>query len=229
MLKKLGIFLLVTFAGGLILAYYYWRQLTRVPQWYATQESQSALVLKNPADFANLQANQSEIIQKVDQQFHERHAEAKLSEQDVNRLIVTRIAEKPEGQKLLTVIQGVNTNIEKDKLEIGAVVNSQNFQDSSRLNDAEKRVLTQIIKEFPLLKDQEIYVGFESKPQVQDGQIKIDETAKIKIGELSFTLKEVADRLGISSEQLVEKINQNLDILPASEVQFEDNELLLRQ
>ncbi|MDY7013786.1 MAG: hypothetical protein SVX43_09375 [Cyanobacteriota bacterium] len=229
MLKKLGIFLVLTVAGGLVLGYYYWRQLTRVPQWYVARENQSAPALENPEDFAHLHANKSEIVQKVDRQLRDRNAEAILNEQEVNHLIVTRIAEKPEGQKLLTVVRGINTNIDKDKLEIGAVVNPQNFKDSPRLNESEKKALTRAIEKFPLLENREIYVGLESKPQIQEGRIKIDKNAKLEIGELSFTLQEVADRFGVSAEQLVEKINQNLDVLPASEVQFEENELLLRQ
>ncbi|MDY6782779.1 MAG: hypothetical protein SW833_09585 [Cyanobacteriota bacterium] len=226
MLKKLSLFILLAMAGGLTLGYYYWRQLTQVPQWYAAQETQSEPVF-DPANVANLRANQSEIIQKVEQQLDEPNTEAQLNEQEVNRLIVTRIAEKPEGQKLLTAVRGINTNIEQDKLEIGAIVNAQNFN-NSRLDESEKMALAKAVEEFPFLKNQEIYIGLESKPQVQNGRIEIDRNAKVEVGELSFTIQEVAARLGISAEQLVDKINQNLDVLPTSEIQLKTEGLLLK-
>lgn len=233
MLKKISLFLLFFAVGGFALGYYYWKQFVQVPQWYAEQQlssSSSSDAIASPS-LVDLQAKKAKVMQNVEQQIDQQSdrskVEVQFDRQDLNDLIVTSIAENPQGQKLLQATRGIQTNIDPDKLEIGAIVNPQALSDTA-LKKSEKAALGRVMQEFPGLSDREVYIGIESQPRIENGRIQIDDNARIKVGNLSFTVREISDKLGISPDKVLEKINQNLDFIDASEVQLEEDGLRVK-
>ncbi|MBF2026820.1 MAG: hypothetical protein IGS48_08645 [Oscillatoriales cyanobacterium C42_A2020_001] len=62
----------------------------------------------------------------------------------------------------------------------------------------------------------------------QNGRLQFDQSLRIKIGNLSLTAADVAQRLGISEATLWQVLNQELGALQIAEVQVSNDQLRLR-
>lgn len=236
MLKKFALLVLLICGGGLAIGYYYWKQVTGVPQWYAAQQISSpvtsqAAVSSSPAE---LQAQKTQIIQKIERQIAEQRSNSpqqdaivRLESQDLNNLIVSSIAEKPQGEKFLEATRGIQTNIEPDKLEVGTVVNLDKLN-SEVLSGSGKAALEKALQQFPAPVDRDIYIGIEGVPTVENGRLKVDNNTRIKVGDLSLSVVEVAKQLSVPPEMLVAGINQKLEKIAVSELQLEKDRLVLK-
>jgi hypothetical protein len=87
-----------------------------------------------------------------------------------------------------------------------------------------------VLEAFPLLENKEVYIGLSGKPRIENGQLKLDKDTKIKIGNLSLSLSEVSQRLGIPQEEIEQKINQSLQAgnLKINDMELTESKILLR-
>ena len=60
------------------------------------------------------------------------------------------------------------------------------------------------------LGDREVYVGITGTPIVVNGQLQLDPTMRIQVGNLRFTVTDVAQKLGVSEVKLLPMINQQV-------------------
>jgi hypothetical protein len=158
-----------------------------------------------------------------------KHVEVELSNQEVNELVMTKIAEETGQSKVLATALKNHTTIKEGVLESGAVVNLAELP-KDKLNQKEVASLEKVLKTFPFLVNQEIYVAILGKPQVANGQVKWDDNTKIKLGNLNLSISELAQRLGIPQEQLEHKLNLSLQLgrLKVNDMELKDNKVLLR-
>lgn len=238
--------------------YYSWRQATQLPDWYNNQSknTQNTLDLTNSA---GVQAAQSRLQEKIDSkitqslanqsasqlpvadssnfpspanysdQFQNKNVEIELNNQEFNELILTKIAKHQEPLKILSATSGVQTNIKDGVLESGTVVNLANLR-REQLSSNTTEALDKAIKMFPTLENKDIYLGISGRPKIENGQLKLDENTQVKLGNLSFSLVELSQRLGISQEKLAEKLSLSLQLgrLNVTDVTLIDNKVLLR-
>ena len=75
-----------------------------------------------------------------------------------------------------------------------------------------------------------VYIGVEGKPEIQDGKLRFNQNAKIQVGTMSFTIAEVADRLGVSPEKVQDQLNLELKLrgLTIKDIDFQDGNAILR-
>lgn len=265
-MKKLFIVFLLLSGVGFSLVYYYWRQATKLPEWYTTQSlsTQRTLDLSNPSELAAAKTRLQEKIDAsiaqslslsspislpLDQSTSNRtnslsqftnnstsqeispkkNVEIELSNQEVNELVMTKIAEETGQSKVFATALKNHTTIKEGVLESGAVVNLTELP-GNQLNPKEIASLEKILKTFPFLANQEIYVAILGKPQIENGQLKWDDNTKIKLGNLNLTISELAQRLGIPQEQIEHKLNLSLQLgrLKVNDMELKDNKVLLR-
>ncbi|MFE1747607.1 hypothetical protein [Coleofasciculus sp. H7-2] len=149
--------------------------------------------------------------------------EIDLSENEVNDLVISTIAKDKNNSKLLASTN-INTTIKNGHLESGLVFNISDVP-KEELNQQEKELLEKVIETFPFLEDKEVYIGVEGKPRVEDGQLKLEEETKIKVGNLSFTTSELSQRLGIPKEKIEQRLKLELELgrLKINDIEIKEN------
>lgn len=220
MLKRIALICLFLTFGICGAFYYYWSQFTKIPQWYSEAE-ESALPTDAPTTQANKQQVQSKIASQIQPQIGNGEVEVKLNPEDVNELLVANIARNKKGSALLQTTKGVRTTIRDDSVEIGAVVNT------AELSQQEAKI-EQAIAKFPLLKDRDIYVAVEGQPTAINGQLQFDENTLIKVGNLSMTVTETAQRLGVSPDKLLRNLTVKSELIQVQDIEFGNEEIIFK-
>jgi hypothetical protein len=253
--KKSGIlFLLMT--TGVVLGtasgvYYFWRQLTQLPEWYTEGEN-------NPKTYTQIQKSAAEIEKKIETEIQaspqsvapsseeslntnvvakpssgklssrDSGVQVALNSQELNDLLVTKITEKTGGKPLPSSVKGFHTSVKEDKLKTGAVIDVKELQNSG-LGEQQQALLSEITQKIPM-NDRKVYIGVEGKPEMRNGKLRFDENAKIQIGNMSFTIAEVADRLGVPPEKVQEQLNLEMKLrgLDIKDIDFKDGNAILR-
>lgn len=209
-------------------AFHYWQQATRLPEWYGQESQTNRIVLGSPQveqERANLDARIASSLQQASGG----PVDVQLTPQELNNLVASEISRHTAGSGLAQAVKGVNTTIQNGKVESGAVVNLAEVPKSS-LSNRDRANLDRLLSAFPTLQDRSLYVGIEGKPAVQDGQLILDQNTRVKLGDLSFTLPEVAQRLGVSEQELQRQISLQLQTngLKISDIELVGNSAVLR-
>jgi hypothetical protein len=234
-MKKL-VFALSVFLGiGIAVGYYYWRQATQIPKWYTAQSENTAttLAVKNSSE---LIAAKARAIEKINSRVEEssrispsQPVEVQLDPQDVNELVTAKIAEKVNNGKVLPPASSIRTTIGDGRIESGTVVNLSGLP-KNQLDEKQNAAIEKLVNTFPPLKDRDVYVGISGKPLVENGQLEWDDNTKIKLGNLSLSINELAQRLDVSPETLKQELNLSSQIgkLRVSELELKGDRVLLK-
>jgi hypothetical protein len=223
--------------------YYFWRQLTHLPEWYTQGQS-------NPRTYAQIQKSGAAVEKKIESQIQaspsstnvgiaansptdelsspSKNVQVALNSQELNDLLVTKITEKSGGQPLPSSVKGFHTSVKNDKMKTGAVVDMKELQNSG-LGAQQQALLTEITQKVPM-NDRKVYIGVEGKPEIQNGKLRFDQNAKIQVGDMSFTIAEVANRLGVAPEKVQDQLNLELKLrgLTVKDIDFQDGNAILR-
>jgi uncharacterized protein YdgA (DUF945 family) len=92
----------------------------------------------------------------------------------------------------------------------------------------QQAMVERVVSKFPQLKDQDIYIGIEGQPKLENGQLTLPNNSQVRIGNLTFTLSEVAQKLGVDPTRLQQSLNLNIDELNLQDLQFKENEVILK-
>lgn len=238
MLKKFGIAVFLTAIASGAIFYYYWLQLTKLPEWYVEQTPThyQAINLQDPQA---IKTTKQELIEKIETDIQQqlalnprgelgkREVEVKLNEQELNDLLVTSIAEKPGSNKLLTAAKGINTTITDGKIESGVIVNTSEIPRES-LGAQERTLLKKVITTFPSLENRDVYIGISGQPKLANGKLQLDDNTQIKVGNLSLTLPELAQRLGVPPEKIEQELALKLHNFDIRDLELVDNQVIVK-
>jgi hypothetical protein len=208
--------------------YYYWRQVTYLPSWYDQKSPQLNTSLNQP----DLQQKTSEIKNRITSEINQANLtpEIQLNSQEVNQLIKEEIKQKTSQNPLINqAIKGVNTTIKDQQIETGAVINISDLP-KEKLSEKDQIVLDNIKQNLPGLYNKNVYVAIQGKPLVKNGQIVLDENGKVKIGNMTLTMGELAKKLGVSVTDLQEELNLKLPLnrLQIEQIQIEGDKIQIR-
>lgn len=174
---------------------------------------------------ARIERSQETIQTKIDNSLRQspdgKTVTLQLQDQELNDLFTSAVAKKAETSKLATAVKGVNTTVQNGKVETGAVINLSELQ-LNQLPGRERNALDKLVSAFPNLGNRSVYVGIEGRPTVKNGQIQLDESTRVRLGNLSFTPAELAQRLGVSEAQIRKQIELQLQL---GQVKVNDLEL----
>ena len=229
--KKIGWILLALILGGGAFLLYYWRQATKLPNWYAPTADLS-VELK---DSKTIDAEKEVLVSRIESEIADQAlvdqadplenqpVEVELTAEEFN----TIVSAEPTAQKVLQLTKGFNTTIEDGVLESGFVINLADLPVES-LNRQGQAVLQQVMQTLPGLENQDLYIGIEGQPRIEQGQLRWDENTRFKVGGLSLSLNDVAQQLGLSPEQLQQLISLELAELDLSDVELSEQSVLIR-
>jgi hypothetical protein len=249
MAKRFAIALFLVVSGMGALFYYYWQRATQLPTWYAegsTSVALSPVPAQDHSSRTELEANsvssssqrqiqpeRKSLDAKVAQQVQKipvrQPVEVQLNQRQINHLFTAEITHKTEGKAFARAIKGVNTTIQDGQIESGAVVDLADVP-ANQLSSGEQDTIARLVKSFPALGDRKVYIALVGKPTIVNHQMVLGKDTRIKVGDLSFSTAELAERLGVSEEQLRQQINLGIQLgnLKVQDVQLEGDRAILR-
>jgi hypothetical protein len=227
-LIKLILLTLVGGAGGL---YYLWYQATELPEEYvqaiSTNKTDSPDIPLPPAKIIEqVTASKNKIIQPIERAQVGQKVAVKLNDRDLNNLVVARLANSQANKQVPAGVKGINTNIKDGKIHTGALVNlGQLAKDSQPGSQA--AALSKLTDRLPFLKDRDVYIGIVGKPVVEGHKIKFDQATQIRVGNMNFTIAQLAENLGVSQEKIQQLIDLKLQQqnLQVDRVNLNDNQI----
>lgn len=213
MIKKLlivsSIVIVTSFAAG----FYYWQQVTGLPNWYQSQNNNTGqLDQKQKTNIQVTGTNNNATIQ--------------LDRDDINQLLQKKIAEHSQSSQLLRSAKAIQANLDNNTLEVGGVFNASELSEEN-LDETQKVILEKTLQSFPQLKNIDIYVGLVGQPKIENGRLVLDKDSKLKVGKLSFTLDEFAKKFGLSTEQLQRYLNLEIAQLNIQELRLENDKMTI--
>lgn len=203
--------------AGAGLGYYFWRRATQIPAWFEAETSTPSIA--PPADFLQEKIRQ-EIAQKNDGDRQE-PVRVTLTEKELGQVLQGEV----DRQLNMESIPRLQTQIRGETLEVGTVLDPQ-MLDNAQLSPGQKRIVDRVLPLLPS-QNQPFYVALEGTPQLAAGQLIMTENSRIKIGELSFRIGDMAQRLNIPPEKLNQLLQVNLDELNLQGVQVQDGMMQL--
>jgi hypothetical protein len=208
---KLLAVVLVVGGGGL---YYVWQQAIKLPDEYLkeavdNQPKTPAPPLQASQITARAAVSKQKIVATIEQAKIGQKIDVKLSDRDLNNLVIAKLATSQPNKQVPMGVKGVKTNIKDGKISIGALVNLGQLAASSA-PASQTAVLTKLTDKLTFLKDRDVYVGIVGKPIVEGSKVKFSEDTQIKVGGMNFTIIQLADNLGVSPEKIQQMIDLQL-------------------
>lgn len=152
-----------------------------------------------------------------------------LDATEFNTLVVSNLVENARSSPLLDSAEGFKTTIKNGAIEAGVVLNISQIP-TDQLAAGERTAFNKAIQTFPFMENRQVYLAVEGKPSLEQGTMKFDDSTKVKVGNLSMTLSELSQKLGIPQEQLQQKIKLELSLgrLKINDIKFEGDRALIR-
>ena len=193
---------------------------TALPDWYSQgrsveQQRTDAVVVEPVSDLpeaATVEAAPGDVV---------------ISSGELNQMVTDAIASTPYTSPLLEIAKGVNTSIEKDRIESGVVMNFSELPLESLPMEGQQAV-EQLTQKFPILADRDVYIGLEGRPEMVDGVLNLDDT-HLKVGQMKLPIGSIAKQLGLSQAEIEGQLGallQQQGIAPEA-VQIVDGQLVI--
>jgi hypothetical protein len=228
-INSLAVILVVTI-GGL---YYIWQQATNVPDEYikaTANEKTDSLSLPLPPDRITQQATvtKQKITVPIDKAQVGQKITVKLSDRDLNNLVVAKLAISQPSKQVPVGIKGIKTNIKEGKVYAGALVNLAQLAHNGKPG-SQTAILSKLTDKLTFLKNRDVYIGIVGTPVVEGNQIKFDPDTQIKVGNMNFTIAELAENLGVSPAKIQQAMNLQLQQqnFKVNRVNLLDNQLAI--
>ncbi|MFL9453401.1 hypothetical protein AB0758_20000 [Tolypothrix bouteillei VB521301_2] len=242
MLKRLLFLISLSVTGTGAVFFFFWYQVTQLPDWYKTSQTQSA----SPPQSANVapptdqtkqlqkaqkQQAQKQVLHKISNHLKSSKAkgEVQLDADEVNALIDSGIAQSTNKSHLAQAVVSTKTHIENGKIMTGAVIDLRAIP-FNELQKGEQIVVSKLLSAIPILRYHAVYVEVEGKPTLRNKQVSLDDTTRIKLGSISFSLLDLSKRFGFSEERLNQQVAKKLENLPVEvdEVEVVGDRLVVR-
>jgi hypothetical protein len=214
MLKTIfKLLVIVSIAGGGGL-YYVWQEATKLPDDYRKEAAQSkpgtpAPILQLSQITARAAVSKQKIVAPIEQAKVGQRIDVKLSNRDLNNLVMAKLATSQPNKQLPTAVRGIKTNIEDGKIHIGALVNLGQLA-ANGMPGSQTAALTQLTDKLTFLKDRDVFIGIVGTPIVDGSKVKFTEDTEIKVGGMTFTIAQLADNLGVSPDKIQQMIDLQL-------------------
>ncbi|MBW4635317.1 MAG: hypothetical protein KME30_26515 [Iphinoe sp. HA4291-MV1] len=224
MFKRLLLLLCCAIGGTSAILFFFWQQATQLPAWHSNPPTMSSSPPKTDQNQTQIQPSQQQVLSKIFDHLKESNAkgEVQLDADEVNTLIVSEIAKTTDKSRLAQAVVRTNTQIQDGKISAGAVIDLRTIP----LNDlqaGEQVAISKLLSTVPILRYRPVYIEVEGKPSVRNQQISLDDTTRIKLGNLSLTLSDMYQRFGLSEKRLNQQVSKELKKLP---VEVKDVEVI---
>ncbi len=231
-MKKIAIkLILLSLIATVVSIGYVWQQATELPDEYieaigSNQDKQLSPPLQSSQITERATISKNKLTAPLDRAQVGQKVAVKLSDRDLNNLVVDKLAAGQINNQVPIGIKGINTNIKDGKIHTGALVNLGQLAAEGQ-SDRRMTALSKITTQLPFLKDRDVYVGIVGKPVVEGSRIEFDEDTQIKVGNMNFTISQLAESLGVPPEKIQQALNLQLQNknLKVDRIDLENNQL----
>ena len=203
--------ILVLGGGGL---YYVWQQAIKLPDDYVKeaidpQPGTKVPQLQPSQITARAAVSKQKLIAPIEQAQIGQKVDVKLSDRDLNNLVIAKLATSQPSKQLPIGVRGVKTNIKDGKIHIGALVNLPQLA-QGKVSGSQTAALTKLTDKLTFLKNRDVFVGIVGTPIVEGSKVKFSEDTEIKVGGMNLTIAQLADNLGVAPEKIQQMIDLQL-------------------
>jgi hypothetical protein len=214
MRKVLFRLFLLAFIGGGGSLYYIWQQATKPPDEYldavAANTQDSPTVPLQPSQITSqATVSRNKLTQPISKAKVGQKIAVKLTDRDLNNLIIDKLAASQSDRQIPSGISGINTSIKDGKINTGALVNLDKLTRDAKPG-SKAAGLTKLTEKLPFLKDRDVYLGIVGKPMFDGKRIEFDESTQVKVGNMNFTISQLAENLGVSPDKIQQAIDLQL-------------------
>ncbi len=208
---KLLAVVLLAGGGGI---YYVWQQAIKLPDDYLKETAQSkpgipVPPLQSSQITARAAVSKQKIAAPIEQAKVGQKIDVKLTDRDLNNLVIAKLATSQPSKQLPTGVKGIKTNIKDGKIHIGALVNLGQLA-ANGTPGSQTAMLTKLTDKLTFLKNRDVFVGIVGTPIVESSKVKFSEDTEIKVGGMKFTIAQLADNLGVAPAKIQQMIDLQL-------------------
>jgi hypothetical protein len=208
--KLLAVILVV--GGGSL--YYVWQQAIKLPDDYLKEAADNQPVTPDPPlqpsqITARAAVSKQKIVAPIEQAKVGQKVTVNLSDRDLNNLVVAKLATSQPNKQLPVGITGIKTNIKDGKIHAGGLVNLGQLAHNGKPG-SQTVALTKLTDKLTFLKNRDVYIGIVGTPIVAGSKIKFSEDTEIKVGNMNFTIAQLAKNLGVSPTKIQQMIDLQL-------------------
>jgi hypothetical protein len=224
MFKRLLLLLCCAIGGTGAVLFFFWQQAIQLPAGHTNPSTLLSPPAITDQTQPQIQQSQEQVLSKIADHLKGANAkgEVQLDANEVNTLIVSGIAKTTDKSPLAQAVVSTNTQIQNGKISAGAVIDLRTIR-VKELPAQEQAAISQLLSTVPILKYRPIYIEVEGKPSIHNKQVSLDDTTRVKLGNLSFPLSDMYQRFGISEESLKQQVCKELKNLP---VEVKDVEVM---
>jgi hypothetical protein len=206
-IKLLGVILVAAIGG----TYYVWQEAIKVPDEYTKASTDDKLDSQSlplqPSQITERAAvSKQKITAPIELAKSGQKVNVKLSDRDLNNLVVAKLATSQPTKQVPVGVKGIRTNIKDGKIYTGAMVNLDQLARNGKPG-SQTAALSKLTDKLTFLKGRDVYIGIVGKPVVEGSQIKFAPDTQIKIGNVNFTITQLAENLGVSPAKLQQTID----------------------
>lgn len=221
--KWAGITVGVLVVVALCVAWWLWREVTALPQWYEqdAQAYEGDADTKGPPQWIALDERGDPILEDPFAELDMQEAEATLEAvpaptESKRRGRQARAHEmrgfhrsrrkKKAGDK---AIKASRAHFRDGELEVGAVVDLSRIP-KDKLSEKDRAMYDRAVRNFPGLTKRDVYVGVEDHPITRDGYLQLGPHPTVRVGNLRYPLAKAAGKLGLSESRLRRDVDREL-------------------
>lgn len=110
------------------------------------------------------------------------------------------------NQATRDAIRASRATYEDGQLDAGVVINVSKI-DRSKLKKGDREFYQRVLEAFPRLRGRDVYIGIEDQPTSAGGYLQLGPETRVRVGELDYSLRRVARKLGLSEAKVREQID----------------------
>lgn len=220
MLKKLFVVLVVLVLAAIVGAVYFWKQATRLPDWYDPETGEAVA----PLDGAEV----DEILESVEapvKRGGSPRSEVRFDDRQLSALVVRALDEHADGRRVRRATKAIHASVAGERLTIGAVTDLERLRGAAE-NDEQREAIRKLVDVAPWIGGRDFYVGLSGRPRARGGRVYLEDL-KVDVGGVSVDAAFLAARLGVSADAVAGGVELPLAELGLADVRIEDGLLVL--
>lgn len=191
MLKKLLIVLALLLVAAVGVIIYLWMQVTALPEWYDPEAPEAVAQEGAPYGWKPVAGEGDGAVEL--RGFHKK----------------TPLV-KGKAAKAIRASRAVRKG---ERMEAGVVIDTSEVPRDD-LSERDRDVLERALK-LPGVEGRDVYVGVEDKPILKDGVPTLSPDAKLRVGNVTYSINDAAARLGMDASKLRAELNRKLQQINA--------------
>jgi len=160
---------------------YAWYSAQSLPNWFNDETSQADQAAEALSTKIKQQGVSKFLGSKVGQVLN---GKVVFSEVEFNAVMLASLRSDDDGQKLLAVSDAVKAFINKDQLELSAIINLDKL---GNVDPKARKAVEKLDRIFPFLDDSRVAVTVYGTPIARNGNIAIKDDFHIKVGAIPIS------------------------------------------